>query len=102
MVLDRPRTEHRTPIDLVDAVTSGQVRIPPFQRPFRWDAADVVSLFDSLVHGYPVGNLLFWRRAAPAEHLRVGPIEVDAPETDTADWVVDGQQRITSLVGALA
>jgi hypothetical protein len=31
----------------------------------------------------------------------VGPLEIDAPRADVAFWVVDGQQRITSLVGAL-
>ncbi|MQA24943.1 MAG: DUF262 domain-containing protein [Micromonosporaceae bacterium] len=101
MPVDRPLTEQRTPVDLVADVRAGRVRIPPLQRPFRWDAADVIALFDSLLHGYPIGNLLFWRKSAPAELLRIGPIEVDAPEMDNADWVVDGQQRITSLVGAL-
>jgi Protein of unknown function DUF262 len=99
--LDRPRLEYRTPVDLVDEVRRGLVRIPPFQRGFRWESSDVIALFDSLLQGYPVGNLLFWRRSAPAEHVRVGPLEIDAPRADVASWVVDGQQRITSLVGAL-
>ncbi|HET8684103.1 MAG TPA: DUF262 domain-containing protein [Micromonosporaceae bacterium] len=93
--------EYRTPEDLVLEVTNGHVRIPPFQRGFKWEAADVVKLFDSLVRGFPIGNLLLWSRPAPAQRLRVGPLEINAPETDTALWVVDGQQRITSLVGAL-
>lgn len=100
--LGRPRIEHRTPVDLVEAVRSGQVRIPAFQRPFRWDAADVVALFDSLFRGYPVGNLLFWQRPAHADQIQVGPLAIAAPELDSSDWVVDGQQRITALVGALA
>lgn len=99
--LDRPRIEYRTPVDLVDEVRRGLVRIPPFQRGFKWESADVIALFDSLLRGYPIGNLLFWRRSAPVQRLRVGPLEVDAPRVDAAFWVVDGQQRITSLVGAL-
>lgn len=99
--LGRPRIEYRTPVDLVEAVRSGQVRIPPFQRPFRWDTADVVALFDSLFRGYPVGNLLLWRRPAPAGRVRIGPLDIDADAVTEADWVIDGQQRITSLVGAL-
>lgn len=100
--LDRPRVEYRTPVDLVDEVRSGLLRIPPFQRGFRWEAGDVVKLFDSLVRGYPIGNLLLWRRPAPRQDVRVGALEISAPETDSALWVVDGQQRITSLVSALA
>jgi hypothetical protein len=100
--LDRPRVEYRTPVDLVAEVRAGLIRIPSFQRGFKWESGDVVELFDSLLRGYPVGNLLLWRRPAPAAHLRVGPLDIDAPALDSALWVVDGQQRIISLVGALA
>lgn len=81
---------------------SGRIRIPEFQRPFRWGKSDVVRLFDSIYRGYPVGNLLMWQRPAPAASVRIGPLNVDAPEVPDALWVIDGQQRITSLVGALA
>lgn len=87
--------------DLQELVKQGELRIPQFQRSFRWEQSDVVSLFDSLMHGYPVGNLLLWRREAPSAHVRIGVIDVDAPETSDALWVVDGQQRVTSLVNAV-
>lgn len=99
--LDRPTVEYRTPADLVRDVQRGLLRVPPFQRGFRWESSDVTKLFDSLYRGFPIGNLLLWRRPAPAQHLIVGPIEIEAPETESALWVVDGQQRITSIVGAL-
>ncbi|WP_432987053.1 DUF262 domain-containing protein [Dactylosporangium sp. CA-233914] len=98
----RPRIELRTLGDLVHEVRRGAVRIPQFQRGFKWDADDVVKLFDSVLRGYPIGNLLFWRRPAPAQTLHLGPLTIDAPQSDSAWWVVDGQQRITSLVGALS
>jgi hypothetical protein len=99
--LERPRVEYLTPEDLVRDVIRGFVRIPRFQRGFKWEAGDVVKLFDSLLRGYPIGNLVLWNRPAPAQRLHVGPLVVDAAETDSARWVVDGQQRIVSLVGAL-
>jgi hypothetical protein len=99
--LDRPRIEYRTPVDLVAEVKDGALRIPPFQRSFKWDSSDVAALFDSILRGFPVGNLLFWRRAAPAAAVHVGPLAIDAPSMPAANWVVDGQQRITGLVGAL-
>ena len=101
MALDRPRVEYRTAVDLVAEVRAGLIRIPPFQRGYRWESSDVVELFDSLARGFPIGNLLLWRRPAPAAQLEVGPVPVDAPASESALWVVDGQQRITSLVGAL-
>lgn len=99
--LERPAVEYRTPADLVRDVQRGALRVPPFQRGFRWESSDVAKLFDSLYRGFPIGNLLLWRRSAPAQHLTLGPIEIEAPATDSALWVVDGQQRITSIVGAL-
>jgi hypothetical protein len=100
--LERPRIEQRTPEDLVRDVQRGVVRIPQFQRGFKWEAGDIVKLFDSILRGFPIGNLLLWRRPAPEQVLHVGPLTVEAPEVDSALWVVDGQQRITSLVGALS
>ena len=87
--------------ELRDLVATGRVRIPDFQRSFRWTNQDVVALFDSLHHGYPIGNLLMWKREAPAQRLTVGSIDIDAPQRPDALWLVDGQQRVTSIVNAM-
>ncbi|MDO5052854.1 MAG: DUF262 domain-containing protein [Pseudoclavibacter sp.] len=88
--------------ELHTLVRSGVLRIPQFQRSFRWDAADVQSLFDSALRGYPFGSLLLWQREAEADRgLRIGELRVDAEARVDALWVVDGQQRITSLVNAI-
>lgn len=76
--------------------------MPHFQRGLRWKSSNVVELFDSIYRGYPIGSLLFYKRPAEAERLSVGPLTVDAPETSEAWWVVDGQQRVTSLAACLA
>lgn len=99
--LDRPRIEYRTPVDLARELERGLLRIPPFQRGFKWESTDVIALFDSLLRGFPIGNLLLWRRPAPAATVRVGPLQIEAGQMDSAYWVVDGQQRVTSLGGAL-
>ncbi|MDR7280188.1 DUF262 domain-containing protein [Catenuloplanes atrovinosus] len=99
--LDRPRIEYRTPVDLVRELRNGSLRIPPFQRGFKWESTDVIALFDSLLRGFPIGNLLLWRRPAPAATVRIGPLQIEAARMDSAYWVVDGQQRVTSLGGAL-
>ncbi|MGH3827230.1 MAG: DUF262 domain-containing protein, partial [Pseudonocardiaceae bacterium] len=87
--------------DLVKLAWSGHIRVPHFQRDFRWTRQDVIRLFDSVVKRYPVGSLLLWRRPAPAQRLTLGALRIEAPRVDQALWVVDGQQRVTSLANAL-
>jgi hypothetical protein len=87
--------------ELSKLVRTGRIRIPEFQRSFRWDAADVLSLFDSILRGYPFGSFLLWKQPAPQAELAIGALRVEAEERPEALWVVDGQQRITSLVNAI-
>ncbi|MFV0459111.1 MAG: DUF262 domain-containing protein [Actinomycetales bacterium] len=87
--------------DLVEDAWEGRIRVPHLQRPFRWGRADVVRLCDSILRGYPIGSLLLWRRPAAAERITLGALTIDAPELADALWVVDGQQRITSLANVL-
>lgn len=102
MAVTKPRVDRIRPAELVRLGLEGKLRIPPFQRPFRWESTDVVNLFDSILRGYPVGNLLMWERPAVAAQVTLGPLVLDAPAVADALWVVDGQQRVASLVGALA
>lgn len=88
--------------DLVHLVLRGRVRVPDFQRGLKWGAEDVVALFDSIYRGYPVGSILLRKGRADAIRIEVGPIAIDAPETQEALWVVDGQQRLTALTAGLA
>src|SRR6266540_3193737 len=86
---------------LLDFVRRGYIRIPRFQRGLRWTSTDVERLFDSIYRGFPVGTLLFWQRPANADTVEIGPVTIKAPTLSDALWVVDGQQRITSLAAAL-
>jgi hypothetical protein len=90
--------------DLVALVREGRIRIPVFQRRFRWGKDAVRKLCDSILKGYPVGTLRMWQRAAEAERLRFaeGALEVEAGARSDAWFVVDGQQRIVSLAASLA
>jgi Protein of unknown function DUF262 len=87
--------------EIVRLASDGYLRVPNFQRPFMWNAKDVVRLFDSIYRGFPVGTLLLWRKEAPEGQVSFGPITFNAPYRPDALWVVDGQQRIISLFGAL-
>ena len=87
--------------DLLTLAREGCLRIPAFQRPPRWRSEHVIDLFDSMVHGFPVGTLLFAQRKEPAAMVTLGRFTVDAPGMHDALVVVDGQQRVSALVGAL-
>ncbi|GAA4908133.1 uncharacterized protein DUF262 [Stackebrandtia albiflava] len=87
--------------DLVRKAWGGRIRVPHFQRDFRWTTNDVLQLFDSIVKGYPIGTLLFWVRKSPAAKVVLGKLVIDAAAGDQTWWVVDGQQRIVSLANAL-
>lgn len=88
--------------EIVAMVREGKVRIPEFQRPFRWGLEDARRLFDSIMRGYPLGSLLLWSRPADEARITLGALRIDATAMDNALWVVDGQQRVTTLANALS
>jgi len=86
---------------LLQLVQDGKLRIPEFQRPQRWRASHVRSLFDSVARGFPIGQFLFAKQEAGAGIVRFGPIRVVVPAAPDALLIVDGQQRMSALAGAL-
>lgn len=97
----QPKVSRVAPPELVAWAQNGRIRVPQFQRSYRWDSEDAERLFDSIFRGYPIGNLLMWRKPAPAAEISLGELRFKAPERSDALWVVDGQQRLTTLIGAL-
>jgi hypothetical protein len=87
---------------IISQAQSGKLRVPTFQRSFVWTKADVLKLFDSVYRGFPIGTLLLWAKPAPAGRAVFGPVSFDVGAESEAFWVVDGQQRISALVGTLA
>jgi len=86
---------------ILEDVGRGTIRIPAFQRGFVWDSEMVAYFMDSLYKGYPFGSLLFWRTKAQLRTERqLGPfILPDRDPEYPIDYVLDGQQRITSVFG---
>ena len=85
----------------IDEIIAGQIRIPAFQRGFVWEPERVAQLMDSIYKKYPFGALLFWRTKERLKAERkLGPFELPKPREDyPLDYVLDGQQRITSIFG---
>ncbi|OJH34680.1 DUF262 domain-containing protein [Cystobacter ferrugineus] len=86
---------------LLDAIRKGRVRIPRFQRQFRWGDEDRRLLFDSIQAGFPIGTLLLAQSAAPADRVVLGGFTAEVPAVENALWVVDGQQRLATLAMGL-
>ena len=86
---------------VIERVSSGTIRIPAFQRGFVWDPERVSYLMDSIYKGYPFGAAIVWRTKTPLHSERqLGPFVL--PETEPGypiDYVLDGQQRLTSIFG---
>lgn len=87
--------------EILDTVIRGQIRIPAFQRGFVWEPERVAYLMDSIYKGFPFGSLLFWRTKEQLKsENKLGPFDLPQPPEDyPVDYVLDGQQRITSIFG---
>lgn len=78
-------------------------------RPFLWSEEQIMKLFDSIMRGYPIGTFLIWHTEAGVVRQRFvdhwpSTASDDAlrPSIDTKNIVLDGHQRIQSLVLGLA
>jgi hypothetical protein len=87
--------------DLTNDLERGRIRIPSFQRGFVWEPNRVAYFIDTIYKGFPFGSVLLWRTRNPLRTERnLGPYRL--PENDPEypiDYVLDGQQRITSIFG---
>lgn len=89
--------------------------IPRFQRQFVWNNAQVKLLIDSISRNYPIGSLLLLQETIPTEPFlasrRIDAVIQENGEEILDDnvikslgftppfyYVLDGQQRLTSLV----
>lgn len=84
---------------IIEKISSGEIRIPSFQRGFVWEPEAVAFLMDSLFKGYPIGAILLWRTKEQLVNERqLGCFTLPAPTKDyPIDYVLDGQQRLTSI-----
>ena len=83
----------------MERILDGTIRIPGFQRTFVWEPDRSAALIDSLFKGYPVGSVLLWRTRTPLRtEKRLGGFELPPPDKDyPVDYVLDGQQRLTTI-----
>jgi hypothetical protein len=100
MAQSRPEARAFRVEELLSHARAGRIRVPAFQRDFKWEREDVRKLLDSIWRGYPIGTLLLWSRPGAADRVTLGDLAFEVSEQN-AWYVVDGQQRIVSLVSTL-
>ena len=84
---------------LVDRISSGDIRIPAFQRSFVWEPDQVAFLLDSIYKEFPIGTIILWKTDARLNaEKKMGHFTLPEPQKDyPVNYVLDGQQRLTSL-----
>ena len=86
--------------DLLRDVEIGRIGLPDLQRQFVWKDNKVRDLLDSMLRGYPIGYIILWDSPDDYENSKtIGNNEKIYKHPD--DLVIDGQQRLTSLLAAI-
>ena len=88
--------------DLLRKIKSGEVQLPDFQREWIWDDEKIKSLLESVIRGFPINSILLLECNPADMKFSSRPIAgVDAVDCRPQQLILDGQQRLTSLFGAL-
>ena len=98
--------------DLMKKFDQGLLILPAIQRGYVWGEQRIYDLFDSLMKGYPIGSFLFWDIDKKEFdqfkfHSFLKNVDTTLTLTDSEEvseykndmiGVLDGQQRLTSLI----
>jgi len=89
--------------DILKSVASGTIQLPEFQRGWVWDDDHIRSLLASVSLSYPIGAVMVLENGNPDVRFKARPVEgVElANEVEPERFILDGQQRLTSLYQAL-
>jgi uncharacterized protein with ParB-like and HNH nuclease domain len=95
----------------IDRVRKNEYLLPAFQREFVWSSAQIEKLFDSLMKGYPISSMLFWKVKGETktdfrfyqflkQYIQFHKTHNESTNTDQVNdfhAILDGQQRLTAL-----
>ena len=88
--------------ELLDDTGSGKIQLPDFQRGWVWDDDRIRGLLASISRGFPVGAVMTLE-AGGEIRLKSRMIEGAGPQPEKQPeaFLLDGQQRLTSLYQSL-
>lgn len=80
--------------------------LPQLQRNYVWDKNRVCLLLDSIYNHYPIGVSLIWKaKSSKVSEIKPNNRSILPPfnmNRKHIDFIIDGQQRLTSLYGLTA
>lgn len=89
--------------DLLTTIRNGKTQLPDFQRGWVWDDEHIKSLLASVSRSFPVGAVMMLQTGNPSVRFKPRLVE-GAPAVANVEperFILDGQQRLTSLFQAL-
>ena len=98
----QPKPDSKKYTDLISEIQKGQIKVPKFQRNFVWSLDKTAKLLDSILKGYPIGTFILWETNERLNDIKnIGNLKLPpVPDDIKIQYVLDGQQRITSLYAA--
>ena len=102
MNFEQPKPDSKKYSDLISEIQKGIIKIPKFQRDFVWSIDKTAKLLDSILKGYPIGTFILWQTDERINDIKnIGNLNIPpTPDGTKVQYVLDGQQRITSLYAA--
>ncbi|MCL5950395.1 MAG: DUF262 domain-containing protein [Chloroflexi bacterium] len=88
---------------ILDQIVEGKIQLPDFQRGWIWDDEHIRSLLLSIARDFPIGSIMLLE-AGGASRFQIRPVEgveLIAGTTKVERLILDGQQRLTSLIQVL-
>ncbi len=101
--MKQPKPIGRQYGDIINNVNKGIYQIPKFQRDFVWSREQTAKLIDSLLKGFPIGSFILWKTSDRLKSLKKigGVVFNEIKDGEYVYYILDGQQRMTSLYLAL-
>lgn len=100
--MKQPKPIGRNYSYIVNCIDTGKYQIPKFQRDFVWSVKETANFIDSLIKGFPVGSFILWKTSDRLRSIKkIGDNFLKEPEEKEIYYILDGQQRITSLYLAI-
>ena len=100
MKVEKIKVDQASLARLMADMREGRLRIPRFQRIFVWEHKRIKELLDSMYKEYPIGTVFLWEAPHIYNHLLRTVDYLQQPDINpnqSYSFIVDGQQRLTSL-----
>ena len=91
--------------DLLREINDGKIQLPDFQRGWIWDNDHIHGLLVSIARSFPIGAVMLLEAGGEVRFQTrpVEGLEAKVPRSQVPEkLILDGQQRLTTLVQALS